>query len=121
MKQRIVLLGKVSTWNSFNAEDLQGSILGPLLFFIYINTLSYMSSSNVKLLVNHTSLFSAICDFNVSAGDFSDWTSYWKMIFNPVLIQMLVKKPKKLFSQKIKRKTVLLWFSTILKLTHKNT
>ena len=67
-----MLNGQVSTWTSVNAEVPQGSILGPLLFLIYINDLSDNSSSNVKLFVDDTSLFSVTHDVNVSARELND-------------------------------------------------
>ena len=57
MKQRAVLNCQVSTWSNVNAGGLQGSILGPLFFLIYLDGLSDMLSSNLKLFVNETSLF----------------------------------------------------------------
>ena len=65
-KQRVVLNGQVSTWTSVNAGVPQGSILGPLLFLIYINDLSDNLSSNVKLSADDTTLFSVINDTNIS-------------------------------------------------------
>ena len=80
----------MSTWTSFNAEALQGSILGLLLFLIYTNDLSNNLSSNFKLFVDGTPLFPVIHQINVSAGELNedlkkpgDWAFQWKMIFNP--------------------------------------
>ena len=50
-KQRVLLNGQVSDWSDVNAGVLQASILGPLLFLIYINNLSEELSSNAKLFV----------------------------------------------------------------------
>ena len=57
-KQRVILNGHVFILISVNEEILPGSILGTLLFLIYIRHLSDSLLSNVKLFANDTSLFS---------------------------------------------------------------
>ena len=59
-KQRVVLNGQHSSWDNVNAGVPHGSILGPLLFLIYINDLSNNLSSNCKLFADDTSFFSVV-------------------------------------------------------------
>ena len=66
-KQRVVLNGQNSHWTNVHARVPQGSILGPLLFLIYINDLADDLPSNLKLFANDTSLFSVVHDVNASA------------------------------------------------------
>ena len=66
-KQRVVFNGQASNWENTYAGVPQGSILGPLLFLIYINDLAENLSSNPKLFADDTSLFSAVDDLNISA------------------------------------------------------
>ena len=55
-KQRVVLNGQCSSWVDVYAGVPQGSILGPLLFLIYINDLSDGLKSECKLFADDTSL-----------------------------------------------------------------
>ena len=89
-KQRVTLNGQVSLWTDVNAGVPQGSILGPLLFLIYINDLADGLSSNAKLFADDTSFFSFMHDVDTSANELNNdlyqiniWAFQWKMSFNP--------------------------------------
>ena len=74
-------------------EYLKDSILGPTLFFIYINDLAEGLITNAKLFTDYTSLFSVVHDTETSANVFkkyykdlkwlNNWTFQWKIKFNP--------------------------------------
>ena len=64
--------GQVSSWANVKAGVRQGLILGPLLFFIYINDLPEGLSSNAKLLADDTSLFSVTHDNSTTRNELND-------------------------------------------------
>ena len=68
-KQRVVLNGQNSSWANIEAGVPQGSILGPLLFLIYVNDLLDNLSANVKLFADDTSLFSVVHDITTYSCD----------------------------------------------------
>ena len=83
------LNGQYSSWTSIEAGVPQGSILRRLLFFIYINDLSDDLTTNVKLFVDDTSLFSivhnmsmSIINLNNDLNKIRNWAIQWKMNFN---------------------------------------
>ena len=88
--QRVVLNGQTSSWRPVLAGAPQGSILGPLLFLVYINDLPDGLKPNAKLFADNTSLFTIVKDKNESAIILNDdlqlissWAYKWKMLFNP--------------------------------------
>ena len=88
--QRVVLNGQTSSWRPVLAGVPQGSILGPLLFLVYINDLPNKLKSNTELFADDTSLFTIVKDKQESADVLnndlsliSKWAFNWKMLFNP--------------------------------------
>ena len=68
----------------------QVSVLGPLLFIIYINDLPDNIQSTCKIFADDTSLFSHVFDKYKSQSELnnvlqimSSWAFQWKMQFNP--------------------------------------
>ena len=89
-KQRVVLNGRTSSWKNILAGGPQGSVLGPILFLIYINDLPDGIKSICKIFADDTSLFSKVKDKNCSTVELnndlkiiSNWAFQWKMLFNP--------------------------------------
>ena len=86
----VVLNGQCSSLVDIRTGVPQGSILGPLLFLIYVNDLPNGLKSECKLFSDGTSLFSVAHGVNNSSSDInkdleliSDWAFQWKMSFNP--------------------------------------
>ena len=65
--QRTVLNSKSSDWRMIMAGIPQGSVLGPLLFLVYINDLADNLLSDVRLFADDTSLFHVVSDADISA------------------------------------------------------
>ena len=68
----------------------QGSVLGPLLFLIFINDLEVGIKSQIKFFADDTSLYSVVRDPLKSAMELNhdlevinNWAKQWKMSFNP--------------------------------------
>ena len=90
--QKVLLDGQNSHWELIKAGVPQESILGPLLFLIYINDLPNNLIANVKLFADDISIFSIVNDINIPTEEInnnlkriSKWAYQWKMMFNPDL------------------------------------
>ena len=96
--QRVVLIGQTSSWRPVLAAVPKGSILGPLLFLVYINDLPNDLNSKVKLFADDTSLFTIVKDNDLL--EISKCAYNWKMLFNPdpnkLLQEVLFSRKNKL-------------------------
>ena len=84
----------------------QSSMLGPLLFLIYINDLSKELSSNPRLYSDDTSLLSVIRDTNLSADALSNDLLMENGNVKLDLILILLSKLKKLFFLKLRNQAI---------------
>ena len=88
--QRVGINGSYSEYSKIKSGVPQGSVLGPLLFLIYINDLQNNIKSKVKFYADDTMLYSIVKDPTISASDLNHdldliqkWAHQWKMEFNP--------------------------------------
>ena len=104
-RQRVVIPGAKSDWASIYAGVPQGSILGPLLFLIFINDIVRDIHSNIRLFADDTSLYLVVDHANHAAdclnsdiSKITEWAKTWLVSFNPaktesLLISRKVNKP----------------------------
>ena len=99
----------------------QGSVLGPLLFLIYINDLSDGINSLCKIFADDTSLSSKVYDIHNSASKLIDELekiSYWAYQWKCSFIQILTNRLMKLFSlEKLVHITYHIHLSNLTRLT----
>ena len=88
-QQRVALNGQTLLWINVTVGVPQGSLLGPLLFLIYINDLPDEITS-CKIFADDTSLFSKTenksypnFQHNKHLETISKGAFQWKMLFNP--------------------------------------
>ena len=65
--------GSFSDYSSIESGIPQGSVLGPLLFLVYINDLERNIKSNIKLFADDTMLFSIVKNPEMSANDLNHY------------------------------------------------
>ena len=63
-KQRVTIDGKVSEWVDVQAGVPQGSLLGPLLFLVFINDLVEVVESDIRIFADDTFIFRIIDKFS---------------------------------------------------------
>ena len=87
--QAVVIKGQKSDYLDITAGVPQGSVLGPILFLIYINDLTYSIESIIKLFADDTSMYLSLnanparaLTLNSDLEKIKTWASTWKVTFN---------------------------------------
>ena len=96
--QRVVINGQFSDWKTIFAGVPQGSVLGPLLFLVYINDItSVVKYCNVRLFADDTCLFVSTKDhieaawyINEDLKHIEEWARQWIVKFSPTKTESMV-------------------------------
>ena len=87
--QRVVCNGRFSDWASVKSGVPQGSVIGPILFLIYINDLPEEVKSTVRLFTDDTIMYMTMTSTNDATSlqkdldNLASWEKKWQMQFHP--------------------------------------
>jgi len=106
-KQRVVVRGTCSDWSSVTSGTPQGTILGPLLFLLYINDITECVSSTIKLYADDTEIYRELVDpfidtqlLQADLNNLNEWACKWQLRFNADKCESpitLLKNPLKMW------------------------
>lgn len=84
-RQYVSVKGEVSSWKNVISGVPQGSVLGPILFIIYINDLPGVIRSTVKIFADDTKIYNKDSTSDILQQDldaFFVWSKLWQLCFN---------------------------------------
>ena len=103
-KQYVFIGNQVLNLNEISTGVPQGSVLGPLLFFIYINNLhkcmkyskTYHFADDTSIIQSHSSLQILSKRINKDLSNLSNWLKTNKLSLNIKKTELVLFRPKKL-------------------------
>ncbi len=87
-RQRVILRNGASNWVEVTSGVPQGSILGPVLFLLYVNDLPDVVCSTAKMFADDTKLYSRVHEWQdcqqmqYDLNKLSVWSRNWLLRFN---------------------------------------
>ena len=76
-RQRVVVDGEVSSWKSVLSGVPQGSVLGPILFLVYINDLEEGVTGSILKFADDTKLFRKTKEIGDKKNIINYWIEQW--------------------------------------------
>ena len=93
--QSVVVDGAMSSLSEVSSGVPQGSVMGPILFLIYINDIGWSVNSTVKLFADDCLVYRTIrsaedtLTLQHDLNTLDDWATKWQMAFNVKKCQMI--------------------------------
>ncbi len=93
--QKVIVDGEYSESAHVDSGVPQGTVLGPLMFLLYVNDIGSDTSSNIKLFADDCLLFcpvTSLQDTHALQDDLDrlvKWSKDWQMTFNPTKCYIL--------------------------------
>ena len=87
-KQRVVINGKASKWTKVTSGVPQGSVLGPVLFLVYINDIDNGVTGIISKFADDTKIANTVVsneqviEMQSNLDKLSEWGQTWQMNFN---------------------------------------
>jgi len=87
-QQRVCIDGNLSAWSCVTSGVPQGSVIGPILFLIYINDLDLGVENDILKFADDTKLYGVVTDvigaisLQKDLNLLTKWTDTWQMKFN---------------------------------------
>ena len=88
-EQRVCINGKSSRWVKVTSGVPQGSVLGPLLFVIFINDLPESILSGIKMYADDTKIYQFVNNeeqaekLQEEIDKLYNWSQVWQLLFHP--------------------------------------
>ena len=104
-RQRVVLNGFSSDWIDVTSGVPQGTVLGPLLFLVYVNDLPDAVQCPLRMFADDTKLFARVTadrevsELQTDIDALAAWSRTWLMPFNDEKCKVLHIGPATLSAQ----------------------
>ena len=99
-RQQVSVRGCLSQWSPVTSGVPQGSVLGPLLFILYINDVPEVVSSSIKIFADDTKVYRSVShppqcqDLQSDIDLIVDWSDQWQLPFNEAKCKCLHIGPR---------------------------
>jgi len=86
---KVIVNGECSDWACILSGILQGSVLGSLLFLIFVNDLPDWIKTNIRMFADDTKIWTKtvteedVVKIQEDLNSFCEWSKKWLLQFNP--------------------------------------